>query len=62
MRIFLKTIVAILTLALGAVMGIYLLDGFEIVNMIVWLLACNVIGHAVYKLLRVIDKRYGHTK
>ena len=42
-------------------MGIYLLDGFEIVNVIVWLFACNAIGHVVYKLLRVIDKRFGHT-
>ena len=58
MRVFLKAIVAILTLAIGVALGIFLLKELEVVNIIVFVLACHAAGNIVYKLLRRIDKKF----
>ena len=62
MRVFLKVIVAIFTLAISVIMGIFLLKELEVLNIIVFILACHAIGNVVYKLLRGIDKRFSRTE
>lgn len=58
MKKFLKYIVAIFTVIIGFLLGIYLLDGLAIWRVALFLLVCWGMGHVVYYILRVIDKRY----
>ena len=58
MRIFLKSITALLTVFIGVVLGIYLLDGFVYWKIPLWSLACAGVGNVIYSVLRAIDKRY----
>lgn len=58
MNIFLKSITAILTVLIGVLLGIYLLDGWVYWKIILWGIACVAVGHMTYAILRAIDKRY----
>ena len=58
MKTFLKIIVAICTLAVGLLLGIYLLDWSVLWKAALFFLACWAIGHIVYAILRAIDKRF----
>jgi len=60
LRIFLKAITAILTVAVGVAMGIWMLDGFESEywKIGIWSIACAGIGKFVFSILRAIDRRY----
>lgn len=60
MKIFLKSVIAVLTLTIGGVLGIYLLDWSELWKVALFYLACWGIGHIVYSILRVVDKLYGN--
>ena len=59
MKAFCKTLVAICTLGIGWLLGIYLLDWSVLWKVALFFLACWVTGHLVYSILRAIDKRYG---
>lgn len=59
MKILLKTVVAIITLGLGWLLGIYLLDGAVLWKMGLFFAACWGIGQIVYAVLRAIDRQYG---
>ena len=58
LKAFLKALVAICTLTVGWLLGVYLLDWFVSWKTALFLLACLGIGHIVYSILRVIDKRF----
>lgn len=58
MKIALKTLVALITLAVGCLLGMVLLNGLILWKMIIFGGACCVIGQLVYKLLRAIDRRF----
>lgn len=58
MKIILKACVASITLAIGFLLGIFLLSGFVLWKTLVFAAACAVIGQLVYKLLRVIDEKF----
>lgn len=58
MKVFLKTIVALGALGVGWLLGIYLLDWLVAWRVILFFVACWGIGHIVYSILRVIDKRF----
>ena len=58
MRVFLKSIVAVLTVLTGWFLGVYLLDEFVYWKFMLFVLVCWAIGHAVYKVLRMIDRRF----
>ncbi|MPM95686.1 hypothetical protein SDC9_142841 [bioreactor metagenome] len=58
-KILMKILVAICTLGVGWLLGIYLLDWSVFWKTALFFLACWGIGHIVYSILRAIDKRYG---
>ena len=58
MRMFLKGMVAIATLAVGWLMGIYLLDYSKMWTIMAFGIVCYGVGHGTYWVLRRIDKRY----
>ena len=58
MKAFLKVLVAICTLFVGWLLGVYLLDWSVPWKVAFFVLACWGIGHIVYSILRAIDKRY----
>ena len=58
MRILLKAIVAIATVAIGVLLGIYLFDYSKIWTIMVFGIVCYCVGHGTYWVLRRIDKRY----
>jgi len=58
MRYFLKVIIWIVLIATGLLLGINLLAGFLWWKIIIFAIACYLIGHGAYKLLRLIDKYY----
>ena len=58
MRMVLKTAVAVATVAVGLLMGIYVLDYEHIWTVTLFAAACYGMGHSVYWILRKIDKRY----
>ena len=62
MRIALKSMVVVPACALAVVMGIYFLDGFEFLKVLIWSLCCIGLGHVIYALLRIIDKKYKRPK
>ncbi len=59
LKAFLKALVAICTLVVGWLLGIYLLDWSVPWKVTLFYLSCWGIGHIVYSILRAIDKRYG---
>lgn len=58
MQKVIKAFVALITLTIGVVLGITLLSDFIWWKMLVFAGACYVIGQLVYKLLRIIDRRF----
>ena len=58
MKIILKVLVALITVTVGWFLGIVLLGDLIWWKILVFAGACVVIGQLVYKLLRIIDKRY----
>lgn len=58
MKIFLKIVIALLTLSIGWLLGTFLLDWSKLWKVALFYLACWGIGHVIYSILRVIDKRY----
>ena len=58
MKTVLKLLVALMSFATGLFLGITLLQGFILWKVLVFAGSCGVIGQFVYKLLRVIDKKY----
>lgn len=55
---FLKYIVVIVTIMIGFLLGIYLLDRLVIWRVALFLMVCWGMGHVVYYILRVIDRQY----
>ena len=62
MRVLLKTIIAIVILVLSGLWGVYMLFDMEIMKIIIWAISCGVLGHGVYRLMRIIDKKFPNTK
>ncbi|MEG0485995.1 MAG: hypothetical protein RR576_11160 [Oscillospiraceae bacterium] len=58
MKIALKVLIALITVAIGCFAGMVLLNGWVWWKVLVFAGICAVTGQMVYKLLRVIDKRY----
>lgn len=58
MKIVLKVMVALIAVAIGFFAGMVLLNGWVLWKVLVFAGICALTGQLVYKLLRVIDKRY----
>ena len=62
MRVLLKTIVAVFAYVLSWFWGVYMLSDMEIHKTIIWGLSCGALGHIIYYLMRIIDKKYSKAK
>lgn len=62
MRIFLKAIMAVFTIIVGVVMGIYLLNGFVAWKIPFWALGCSFFGKLIDKTFKAIDKKFLTTR
>ena len=61
MKIVIKIVVAVATVAIGIVLGQVLLVGFVPWKISLWAIACCGIGHGAYSLLRFIDRKFQNT-
>lgn len=60
MKKFLKCLVALITLMFGLLLGIILLSEFIWWRLLLFAVACSFIGQFVYRLLRIIDRKFSN--
>lgn len=60
MKAILKGLVALITLIIGLLLGILLLSGLVWWRVLLFALACYLVGQMVYRLLRIIDKKFSN--